>query len=207
MVQGPEVLQLGKVEGTRVCDILLDTGCSRTLVHKDLVSEESLLAGKAVAIRCAHGDTVLYPLAQVQLEVEGQAMEVTVAVADKLPMSVLLGTDTPLLSKLLSGELQKTRSVDKIDNALVVTRPGVRKQLEEELEAGDVLLDVQPKALETLSEEGMAVGPEAKPTPEKEAPADQMMSLDPEWSSDDEIFVGGREKAKLIKGKKRKNNA
>ena len=30
-------------------------------------------------------------------------MEVTVAVKDKLPMSVLLGTDTPLLSKLLSG--------------------------------------------------------------------------------------------------------
>ena len=37
--------------------------------------------------------TVLWPLAQVQLEVEGQAMEVTVAVADKLSMSVLLGTD------------------------------------------------------------------------------------------------------------------
>ena len=124
----------------------MDTGCSRTLVRRDLVSEESLLAGEAVAIRCAHGDTVLYPLAQVHMEVEGQAMEVTVAVADRLPMSVLLGTDTPLLSKLLSGELQKTRSVHKIDNALVVTRAGYRKQLEEEFEAGDVLLDVQPKA-------------------------------------------------------------
>ena len=137
----------------------------------------------------------------------GQAMEATVAVADKLPMSVLLGTDTPLLSKLLSGELQKTRPMHKIDNALVVTRVGVRKQLEEELEAGDVLLDIQPKALETLPEDGMAVGPDAKPTPEKEAPADQMMSLDPEWSFDDEIFVGGREKAKLTKGQKRRNNA
>ena len=88
VVQGPEVLQPGKVEGTQVCDILLDTGCSRTLIRKDLVSEESLLPGEAVAIRCAHGDTVLYPLAQVQLEVEGQTMEATVAVADKLPMSV-----------------------------------------------------------------------------------------------------------------------
>ena len=59
--------------------------------------------------------------------------------------------------------------MDKTDNALVVSRAGMRKQLEEELEAGGVLLDVQPKALEILSEEGMAVGPEAKPTPEKEA--------------------------------------
>ena len=38
-------------------------------------------------------------------------MEVTVAVADKQPISVLMGTDIPLLSKLLSGELQKTRPV------------------------------------------------------------------------------------------------
>ena len=38
-------------------------------------------------------------------------MKVTVAVADKLPMSVLLGTDIPLLSKLLSEELQMTRPV------------------------------------------------------------------------------------------------
>ena len=103
VVQGPEIFWPGKLEGIQVRDILLDTGCSRTLVHKDLLSKDSLLAGKAVAIRYTHGDTVLCPLAQVQLEVEGQAMEVTVAVADKLPMSVLLGTDIPLLSKLLSG--------------------------------------------------------------------------------------------------------
>ena len=89
----------------------MDTGCSRTLVHKDLVSKDSLLAGEAAAIRCAHGDTVLCPLGLVQLEVERQAMEVTVAVADKLPMSVLLGTDIPLLSKLLSEKLQMTRPV------------------------------------------------------------------------------------------------
>ena len=65
MAQGSEILRSGKVEGTQVKDILLDTGCSRTLVRKDLVSEDSLLAGEAVAIRCAHGDTVLYPLAQI----------------------------------------------------------------------------------------------------------------------------------------------
>ena len=106
VVQGPEIFWLGKLEGIQVRDILLDTGCSRTLVHKDLVSKDSLLAGEAVAIRCAHGDTALCPLGQVQLEVEKQAMEVTVA--DKLPMSVLLGIDIPLLSKLLSEELKMT---------------------------------------------------------------------------------------------------
>ena len=80
----------------------------------------------------------------------------------------------------------------------------MRKQLEEALEVGDVLLDVQPKPLDTLSEDGMAVGPESESTPEEEVPADQMMSKDPEWSFDDEIFVGGREKTKLMSCTRRK---
>ena len=37
-------------------DIVLDTGCSRTMVRQDLVAEEKLLEGEAVTIRCAHGD-------------------------------------------------------------------------------------------------------------------------------------------------------
>ena len=49
MAQRSENLRSEKVEGTQVKDILLDTGCSTTLVCKDLVPEDSLLAGKAVA--------------------------------------------------------------------------------------------------------------------------------------------------------------
>ena len=37
-----EVYRTGLVEGTRVADILLDTGCSRTLVHRDLVPREKM---------------------------------------------------------------------------------------------------------------------------------------------------------------------
>ena len=54
----------------------MDTSCSRTLACKNLVPDDSLLADKAATIRCAHGDIVLYPLSWIQLEVEGQAMEV-----------------------------------------------------------------------------------------------------------------------------------
>ena len=43
--------------GKPVDNILLDTGCSRTLVHQSLVPKEKLLEGEAVAIRCAHGDS------------------------------------------------------------------------------------------------------------------------------------------------------
>ena len=89
------------MEGKKVKDILLDTGCSRTLIHKDLVPASKIQEDEAVAIRCAHGDTVLYPLALISLEVGGHLIEVEAAVSDSLPMSVLLGTDTPELSKLL----------------------------------------------------------------------------------------------------------
>ena len=41
-------------------NILLDTGCSRTLVQKDLVPKHKLLHGEVVAIRCAHGDMVYF---------------------------------------------------------------------------------------------------------------------------------------------------
>lgn len=77
---------------------------------------------------CAHGDTVLYPLACVNVEVDGQVFEVQAAVADKLPLAMLLGTDVPVLPKLL-GENFQTAEYQKIADALVVTRAQARNSL------------------------------------------------------------------------------
>ena len=44
---------------------VLDTGCKRTMVRQDLVPQEKILEGDVATIRCAHGDTVLYPLANI----------------------------------------------------------------------------------------------------------------------------------------------
>ena len=57
------VMRPGLVEGKFVKDILLDTGCSRTLVHLSLVPESKLKEGNAVAIHWPHG---------VLLEVRGE---------------------------------------------------------------------------------------------------------------------------------------
>ena len=84
-------------------DLVLDTGCSQTMVRRDLVPEARKLEGEAVTVRCAHGDTVVYPLADVQLKVAGTHFTVRAAVADCLPVSVLLGTDVPELDNLLHG--------------------------------------------------------------------------------------------------------
>ena len=39
-------------------DIVLDTGCSRTLVRSDLVGKKRLSSEKSVTVQCAHGDAV-----------------------------------------------------------------------------------------------------------------------------------------------------
>ena len=95
----------GVIEGQVVTDILLDTGSSRSLVRQELVSDETLLQGESVAICCAHGDTVFYPVAELEVEIGGRKMKVKAAVSETLPMSMLVGTDVPQLIGLLQEEL------------------------------------------------------------------------------------------------------
>ena len=80
-------MKTGVVEGMSMNNnILLDTGCSQTLVHQELVPESKLKDGEAVAICCVHGNTTL-------TEVEGKSIKIEAAVSDTLSMSVLLGID------------------------------------------------------------------------------------------------------------------
>ena len=73
-----------------------------------------------VAVRCAHGDTVAYPLADVELELEGDRVQVVTAVAEHLPVSVLLGVDVPVLGKLLHKN-PSVMHTEGVEEALVVT--------------------------------------------------------------------------------------
>ena len=80
----------GTVDGRYVRDILIDTGCTRTLVHQSLVSPRKMITGE-VAIRCAHGDEVSYPLAHVNITLGAQVFTVEAGVSRMIPVSVLLG--------------------------------------------------------------------------------------------------------------------
>ena len=77
---------------------MLDTGCSQTMVHKDLVPQDKIVEGDAVTSRCAHRDTVLYPLTEIQLEIDGHPISIEEAVSETLPVDVLLETDVPELT-------------------------------------------------------------------------------------------------------------
>ncbi|KAL5509602.1 hypothetical protein EMCRGX_G004996 [Ephydatia muelleri] len=103
------VTREGTVEGTKVQDILLDTGCSRTMIRKGLVPPSKWLPDQAVTIRCAHGDTMVYPLALVELNVE----------------AVLLGRDVSELDQLLNqkkiGAPDRLQSSDSKEEVMAVT--------------------------------------------------------------------------------------
>ena len=189
-----EVTRTGKIEGKTVDDILLDTGCSRTLIHKDHVPDEKLLEGEAIAIQCAHGDTVLYPMAELEVEIEGHLCQVQAAVADRLPYSMLLGIDVPLLRKLLTQETDHPPQ-RKIVDALVVTRAGARKEREEEenMQKKQQESGAQPTSVDGIDESER----------EEQVEEDQL----PEWTKElgEELFQGGRERKKLTLSQKREN--
>ena len=142
------VYRSGLVEGQEVQKILLDTGCSRTMVQGSLVPQHKFLEGDAVTIRCAHGDTVLYPLANIEMEVNGLPIKVEAAVSETLPVSVLLGTDVPELTQLLEGEAAESSKQEEV--MVVVTRAQARKHLEEEIlrREKEVLSGVRPNKMD-----------------------------------------------------------
>ena len=104
------------------------------MVHHSLVGEEKLLNGEAVTVRCARGDTTLYPLAEVDMELEGVQIRVKAAVADWLPVSVLLGTDVPELGRLLRTNPNIVQT-EGVEEALrVMTRAVARREELEEVQ-------------------------------------------------------------------------
>ena len=112
-----------------VQDIILDTGCSQTMERQNLVRTSKILEGEAVTTRCAHGDTVLYPLSEEELELAGKKMKVKAAISENLPAPVLLRTDIPELGSLLCSEDLRIVSSGE---SFVVIRAQTKKAEEEE---------------------------------------------------------------------------
>ena len=165
----------GIVEGREVKNILLDTGCARTLIRQELVPHEKMIEGEAIPIRCAHGDTVLYPLALVKIVVGGCTIQIKAAVSETLPMDVLLGTDVPELKQLI------TEGTEPADALAVTTRGQARKHSQED-------------QAQELREQVAGATPTDLEEPQ----------VEPWWQTfDDELFEGGRTKRNLTRSQKR----
>ena len=116
----------GMVEGVCVEVIFLHTGCGQTLVRKGLVPKGKFLS-ETVELRCVHGVKVSYPLAMVNMKLDGKNFQVKAGVADDLPVPVLMGTNVEVIWKLLESAMQAEEKT-----SLVVTRAMKRREEEEE---------------------------------------------------------------------------
>ena len=94
--------------------------------------EEKILEGEAMTVRCAHGKMVLYPLAEVEMELDGAKMIVQAAVSDTLPVSMLRCAE---LGRLLRANPSTVRT-EGVEEALVVTARAQqrKKEMEEALQ-------------------------------------------------------------------------
>ena len=163
--EAKEVRRCGLVEGREVQDILLDTGCTRTMVHANLVPPGKILEGDTVTIMCAHGDIVLYPLAKVDMEMDGLQVNVEAAVSGRLPVAVLLGKDVPEFDQLLGNVDARPASTDAQEEAMVVvTHAQARKKLEAELlrREKELLAGASPTPVECEQQQGTHLTKEQK---------------------------------------------
>ena len=132
-------LRHGKLNGKPV-QMLIDTGCTQTMVASDHVHPDAIDHGTTEQILCVHGDKFSYPTAEVEIKVGGWKQVCKVVVAPKLPVAVLLGTDLHQPTEslhtglLVTTRAQKQRQAVKPSNS----RPGV-DQTTTESEATDPL--------------------------------------------------------------------
>ena len=201
-----KLCKVGMVEGVCVEGIFLDTGCGQTLVRKGLVPKEKLLL-KTVELGCVHGDKVSFPLAMVNMELDGNKFQVKAGVADNLPVPVLMGTDVEVIWKLLESAMQAEGKT-----SLVVTRAMKRREEEEE-EAQQVGEHSAGTWVNPVEVEELAATPgevaEFNPRDEMFPVEDEESAVTPgelaEFNFADEMFEGGRTREKLSKSQRRRN--
>ena len=103
------MLVKGRLAGSMLTDLRVDTGADRTLVRGDFVPQ-SAYTGKTICLDSWRGAQVSeHHLAQIPIEVDGLTVSAEVAVVQKLDCPALLGRDLgpdmtfKLLSLLLEG--------------------------------------------------------------------------------------------------------
>lgn len=79
----------GRVEEKDV-KMLFDTGSHTTIVKADLVENEKWNEGETINVICVYGDSVDYPTAEVDLEMDGWAKKTKVALVPEVPVDVLI---------------------------------------------------------------------------------------------------------------------
>ena len=115
-------------EGTldnKTVKILLDTGSQTSVARADLVAKEKWDPDTKISVRCVHGDSAYYPypIAMVQVGIDGVRKPVRVALIPEMPVDLLMGVN----DLALAGSRNMPGSDNH--NLMVVTRRQKRQQM------------------------------------------------------------------------------
>ena len=128
---------------------LLDTGCTKSLVHPKCVQKKDYL-GYQIPFQTASNKRTYFPAASVTLELEGKKLRIAVGVSEHLAEDMLMGRDIPhfrqYLKKALdvepgNNELETPSTTTMNESGMVVTRAQQLKQ--DELEERERLQQKQ----------------------------------------------------------------
>ena len=100
----------GRVNGRFVRRIQIDSGASRTVVDRRLVSSKDI-GEESISVTFGNGTSGEYPLATVKIAFDGEEYQVRAAVVQGLAEDVLLGRDVPL-HRHIARRLPKEEQVE-----------------------------------------------------------------------------------------------
>ena len=132
----------GRIAG-KPAEMIVDSGCTRTLVHKRFVSDDSL-TGEKMTVLTAAGERLVIPLAWIEFESEHGRHRELVGVLDKLPVDCLLGRSSfgkTLSKQNVLDQWENNTSIQGLESneAFVLTRR--QKVLEQAQKQADEVVD------------------------------------------------------------------
>ena len=208
----------GEVNGRPVQKIQIDSGASRTVIDRSLVSQKDI-GEESIKVTFGNGASGEYPLATVKVKFDGEEYDVKAAVVQDLAEEVLLGRDVPL-HKHIVKRLPKREQMELLQQLANTNHIRIEEVAVEET-ALQVMTQAQKKKLdqginnETQEEDEMqleAGDAEEDETEEertqdedKETPEETETILE-EFQFDDDMFGQSKSKIRTTRAERRELN-
>ena len=157
---------------------LLDTGCTKSLVHPKCVQKKHYL-GYQIPYQMVSNKRAYFPAASVTLELEGKKLRIAVGVSEHLAEDMLMGRDIPHFRQYLKKALDMEPGCDETntpptttttETSMAVTR--AQQQKKNKLEEKEHLQQEQDGAVITtfdpVGDGSEAEGSKTKPIEDKE---------------------------------------
>ena len=155
----PEWTKILKLNGHTVT-ALLDTGCTKLLVHPKYVEETDYL-GWSIPYHTASNKGTYFLAARVTMELEGKEMTLALGVSKRLSEEMLMGRDIPHFKQFFRKELKKEMRVNashatiKTEEVMMVT--GSKQRQQDALKEEEQLGLEEDEAVLSISKSGSAL--------------------------------------------------